>query len=416
VFSKKYGDAFYVRIDRHPQQGRYEQELLEDIQAFGFKPDKVILQRERESRYQEVVDQILEGHKDAVYFCDCSVSDITFRATRGSQMEFLHREEKYPRPCNIASISLFGPENSVLDLAQEAKVAASISHRDHPPENLIDGRTDTFWTSKEVGYLGEILPEITLHWPQLKWLSEIEITYQGFPLRGLEIKTPEHSLAEVSRSGSAYWWSSRKVETLRERIIFPPVFTNTLILSSFRYFFEVKKEYFYDGYCRHRNLRLPLRDRNTTLRIKDVKAWWLPDVAIWFDGAADLCITSLIDDHDFGIELRVRGSDIEPFTLLEGAAAELLGWKIPNYFHTMLCDENSVKYSKFIHSPRAVELTQEFSSAQILSLLARKSGILKEPGSFSLPDLVQACDLRHLQDVRLPILLSYSEMVKELRS
>lgn len=45
LFARKDGGEFLLRIDRHPQQAAFEQGIIEDLLAFGFMPDKIILQR-----------------------------------------------------------------------------------------------------------------------------------------------------------------------------------------------------------------------------------------------------------------------------------------------------------------------------------------------------------------------------------
>lgn len=416
IFARKYGSDFLLRLDRHPAQARYEQEILDDLKSFGFTPDKVILQREREARYNEVVQQILAEHPDKVYFCDCSVQDITFRGAMGARMDFLHREEKYPSPCEITSVKIFGPEDPEVDLVSQAEVRASISNREHPVENLLDGKGSTFWAPKDVGYMGEKEPSLSFRWPHPLWVSGVEITYHSLPLRSLSVRNSPNVLARVEKP-QRYYYAQHKPALLKEHISFAPSRVKQITLDNFDYFAEVKKEYYYDGFCRGRKLKLSLSDSRTTIRIKDEEAWWLPDVAIVFNGSADLCLTSIIDDMDYGIELRVRGEDIRPFELLERQAGSLLGENavIPSYFHCMLCDESLVKYSKFIHSPRAAELLEESTVDQVLSLLAYKSGMLREFEVMPLNELVKACDMSFIRDARLPLLLSYKKIYLALR-
>ena len=402
IVAKKDGSDFYVRVDRHPDQMKYEAEILKDIEAFGFEPDKIILQREREERYKEAMDHILDEHLSSgqVYYCNCSPEDIAFRGSTKGGVRYLHREEKYPSPCDIVRVKAFSDNDPDRELISEADVWASISSRDHAPENVRED-TESFWRPKDEGYLGPCKPELRFHWKTPVWISSVEIETLSYPLCGyslvmggtrIEIKKP-----------NLFYYGAQLGKYIKERICFSPEFTRSLIIYPTHFVHQVKKAYFYDGHCHDRNLSLYLGDKSTTVRTKG-SSWTLPDVAIWFDGQMDLCCTSAIDDMDHGIDVCVRGIDIEPFTLLEGEAAKLIGWKPPNLFHPMLVDEQKVKFSKFINSPRAVDLLSRFSKEQVLSYVARKLGILPfHKEAISLQEIVKMADIDYMEDVRTPV-------------
>lgn len=406
LVARKNGSEFFLRIDRHPDQTKYEQSIIDDLKALGFEPDKIILQRERDARYVVVMDQILKQHLSLgqVYFCDCSVQDITFRAASGkSKPIYMHREEKYPSSCNIARVRIFGPDGDENDLSKKSSVRASLSSRFNLVENILDDDLQTYWAPKDVGYLGSVAPEIIFEWKTPIWVSKLEVTFKGSPLREYEVSVPDYGSVTVSKS-NAYYFASHEPDAITEIVALPPGLTKRLNFTPKRYMHQVKKEYYYDGYCRERKLSLPLYDRSTTLRT--CCDWVIPDVAIFFDGQADLALTSMIDDLDYDIGIRVRGTDIEPFTRLEEEARKLITKKkIPNYFHPMLCDNTTTKFSKFIGSQRAVELLQNHSADKILTYLAKKLGILPyRDDVLSLNELVDATDFDHMEDVRDPII------------
>jgi hypothetical protein len=411
VIAKKDGSEFLVRMDRHPDQIKYESKILEDMAAFGIIPDDIIFTRHREGRYLEVLDQILKTHQRTgqVYFCDCGVHDINYRgAVSPGKMAVLHREEKYPGPCKIKQVKVFNLNDPGKDYIPEAKVGANISNRYHPPENTLDG-TDNYWSSKDVGYLGTDEPELTFYWNKSIWINKVEIIYSGVPLKALTLRAGRGTV-NINK-GCSFYYSPRLPDETTDVFTMAPMFADQLRIKPELYMYEVKKPYFYDRHCKERNIRtLPLATRSTTIRTCYDKEGFLPDAALWFEGQADLILTSIIDDWDYGIDVRVRGIDIQPFSWLEDQAAELVipkedrsnrGGAIPNLFHVMLLDTSFVKFSKFISSPPAVSYLEHKSPIEVLCYIARKLGMLQGSENVgSLDELVEACDLAYLEDNR----------------
>ena len=80
LFAKSNGGLFLLRIedtDKARSEMKYVENILDSLEWLGINPDKeVIYQSDREDRYKEIIDKLLE--KNLAYYCNCTKKELDF--------------------------------------------------------------------------------------------------------------------------------------------------------------------------------------------------------------------------------------------------------------------------------------------------------------------------------------------------
>jgi len=395
-FAKREGGLFFLRLDGQQvseQRKRFGEGIVRDLETFGLIPDKIIWQYQRRGLYQAKIEELISDSR--IYFCDCLPGDI-FERTRFNPeaLKSIIREEKYPGPCEIRQFRVFSAntEELRLDIALGTLATANLEVPGYEANHITDD-SEKIWKAYEVGYTGTKKPSICIDLGKEEWIGAIDIEWGQFAIKSYSIYDGgDHLLARVERPNKFYVTNRSNGPwegAVRDQISFTPVKSRFIKLQVDDTFYEIKKEYCYDGFCRNKDKRLRLNQNRTVLRINTGNAL---DVAIWFNKRPDLCLTSAIDDLEFGITHSIRGIDIEPFTRLEKEAGALIEYQANNLFHGLVIDRGNVKLSKFVESPRATDYLERFTSDEILTRLAFRAGLIFSEKTLELSGLVREID------------------------
>ena len=80
LFAKSNDGLFLLRIedtDKARSEMKYVENILDSLEWLGINPDKeVIYQSDREDRYKEIIDKLLE--KNLAYYCNCTKKELDF--------------------------------------------------------------------------------------------------------------------------------------------------------------------------------------------------------------------------------------------------------------------------------------------------------------------------------------------------
>lgn len=111
------------------------------------------------------------------------------------------------------------------------------------------------------------------------------------------------------------------------------------------------------------------------------------------DGLYAYQLAVSVDDGAMGITHVLRGRDLLSSTAQQIWLIRLLGCEAPQYTHVpMLVDESGFRLSKRQHGITARQLRREgLEPESILSYLAYKGGLIKEPARRSLAELTRLC-------------------------
>jgi len=381
AYAKRAEGLFLLRLDGQKvgdERRRIGDDIIRDLKTFGLRPDRIIWQCDSKGWYRQQIEEVLSDPR--VYFCDCTVGDI-FERTRFDQarLRALIREEKYPGPCEVRQIKVFDANSSETrrDVALWKTVLASTESEGFEARWVTDD-SKNMWKAHEVGDLAGRETHLTIDLGQETWIGAIEVRWNFYPVKSYSIRLPageklvsvrrENKFCILARPKGAYEGA------VVDQLSFTPVKTRFIKFDVEETHYEIKREYCYDGYCRDAQKKLSLRAPRTVLRVQSQDPL---DVAVYFNKLPDLCFTSALDDLEAGITHSIRGSDIEPFSLLEREAGKLIGYEAHNLFHGMVVDHRQVKLSKFINSPPAVEKLESGSSPnEVFTNLARSAGIV----------------------------------------
>lgn len=389
VFAKKHNGTFFLRLDAPNKTGpsiRFEREIEETLRIFGLTPDFVVKQSERRVVYQKVLEDLL-GHPD-IYFCQCSVQDITKRLGKGSEAYFIDRHDKYPLPCTIKRVQILGKDSS-RNLISEAQILASSSAPGFGPDNIVHEVGE--WKPAGPWYYGKTCPFLVFKWPQKVTIQSVEILWSQYPAKSFEILVDDGSVAQLNRTNSYCWHPpGLNYKTMKDVVSFGLKETKTLAIVPTDFMRVVQQEYVYDRYCREKNLKLDLHSPQTFVRQKCEN---FLDVVLWNgeERKVDLSLRSAIDDKKFGTTHSIRGLDIEVFSRLENKCGSLIDYQPHNEFHGLILKPNKYKFAKSTGG-RDVNtyLDQGASVDQILSCLAWKTGLTTEHRRMALDDLIHA--------------------------
>lgn len=163
------------------------------------------------------------------------------------------------------------------------------------------------------------------------------------------------------------------------------------------------KEGVYSGRCRHKQIPLNTPGVNLRIRTDDrtikVNTWngtqlnttlhpSMKDFVVRKkDGMAAYQLASLADDMHFGVDLIVRGTDLWPSTLAQLYLADVLEeetFQHTGFFHhALITNSNGEKLSKSA-GDTSIRFWREkgYAGQAVLSMLARHSGLEKEPASW----------------------------------
>lgn len=389
VFAKKHEGTFFLRLDAPHKTGptiRFEREIEETLRAFGLAPDFVVKQTARRNIYKKQLEDLL-SHPD-VYFCQCSNQDITKRLSEGSKAYFIDRYDKYPLPCTIKQVQIFGKDSS-QSLISKAQILASASGSGFGPDNVVYEAGK--WKPFGPWYYGKTYPVLAFKWLQKVAIQGLEIIWSQYPAKSFEILVDDGPVAQLNRT-SRYCWHSPKLDwkVIRDVISFGLRETKTLTIVPTDFMRVVQREYVYDRYCRDKNLSLDLHSSHMFVRQKCEN---FPDVVLWNgeERKVDLAFRSAIDDKEFGTTHSIRGLDIEVFSRLENKCSSLINYQPHNEFHGLILKPDKYKFAKSTggHDVNTY-LNQGASADQILSCLAWKTGLMAERKTMTLDNLVNA--------------------------
>lgn len=411
IVAKQDSGTFLLRLDGiklSPVREAYQKSLEESLRKFGLIPDQIIKQSDRRKLYQSKMTELLK--QDGVYFCDCKTFDISCRASMGSPVKILQRDEKYPPPSKIVQIKLLDKGNK--DLVSLSTVFATVENDQDYIENITNSNSKLFWQPFNPGYFGSVKPVVMFKFPKALWIQSVEITYKDYPWRAWSIydgyKGKNKNIAKIERP-SSFCYDPDHLSGFCDRISFAPVLCDSLYITPEKYMIDVRPEYVYDGYCRNRNLNLDLDSRGTVVRgVSDNPL----DTVFWIYQVADLSFTSAIDDQEFGITHSIRGEDIRSFTFLEAQAARRIGYKPQNYIHGEILNTQMYKYSKFAESPAAREYLKEVDADAILSYLAYRAGLIPELKQLTLKEIVKQSKI-DWSELQNNIIIDETVMIEE---
>lgn len=376
-------------IKLSPIRKAYQKSLEEDLIKFGLIPDFVVKQSDRRELYQSRMLELLK--QDGVYYCDCKASDINYRAAMNSKMTVLQRNEKYPSPSKVVQIKVLDCKNK--DLVPLSEVSATVENGQDHIKNIMNSNQGKFWQPFDPGYFGKIKPVIIFNFSEPQWVQSVEVTFKNYPWRAWSIHAERDgqriNIARIEKwHRFCYDSNSSYAPGFRDQISFAPVLCDVLYVLPIQYMIDVRPEYVYDGYCRDRNLKLDLDDRNTVVRGVSVFLDF-PDTVYWIYQVADLSFTSAIDDQEFEVTHSIRGEDIRSFTFLEQQAARRIRYEPCNYIHGEILNTQQYKFSKFAESPAACKYLEEVDADAILSYLAFRAGLIPKLTKLLLCDLVK---------------------------
>lgn len=396
IFAKQHNGTFFLRLDGIKLTGQrisLQKYFVEDLEAFGLIPDFVVKQSDRRDLYKQRMKELLR--RDDVYFCDCSAMDITKRASEGSDVKIMSRDEKYPAPSAVVQIRILDEKKQ--NVIHKAKVSANLSTAHDPISHVLDSEPCRFWQPYDVGYFGTETPIIRILFEEKTFVQHVSIVFKDYPWRKWKVYADKREIACVSKqekfcyhpAGGDFPYSPG----FEDSVSFAPVECWEILIIPSKYMRTVRREYCYDGFCRNRNLKLDLDKPETVVRT--VSALHLPDTVLWIYSVADLALSSAIDDREFRVTHTFRGYDIEPFTLLEAEAGKLINYVPNNVMHGEILDQEYYKFSKFRESRPAVEFLKNRSAEEILTQLAYEAGLIESAGPVgSLGQLVKKAEFR----------------------
>lgn len=145
----------------------------------------------------------------------------------------------------------------------------------------------------------------------------------------------------------------------------------------------------YPGTCEHKNI--PLVKKDVSWRLRTGAALLPPSMKDFVirkkDGFPSYQLTSVVDDHYFGIDLVVRGEDLRPSTLAQTWLAQLLpGNPLSDtrfVHHALLSEPSGQKLSKSAGAQSVQFLRKEGEKpGDIYSLIATMLGAAGPAGNF----------------------------------
>jgi len=395
IWAKQNKGTFFLRLDGIKLTGErvsLQNYFLEDLIAFGITPDFVVKQSDRRELYRQKMVELLD--RPDVYFCDCSAADITRRASEGSPVRIMSRDEKYPAPSAIVQIKVFNfNKQNVLNTVPGTSISANLSTTRDPIENVLNKDPSEYWQPYDVGYFGDETPIIRIAFEEKTWVQHVTIIYKDYPWREWKVMADKQEVARVIKPnkfcyhpvGGDFPYAS----DFEDSVSFAPVECEELLIIPIKYMRTVRREYCYDGFCRNRHIPYLDLDKPETVVRTIAHNLEIPDTVLWIYSVADLALTSAIDDQEFRVTHTFRGYDIEPFTLLEAEAGKLINYVPNNIMHGEILDSDYYKFSKFRNSVPAVEYLKCKTPDQILSYLANRAGLIPSDKVLSLKRLVE---------------------------
>lgn len=374
AYAKRNNGIVFLRLDAPYKTGpaiRFEREIEDALRLFGLVPDFVVKQTDRLSVYREQLEKVLD-HPD-VYYCQCSNVDITKRFDSGAEGVIIGRGDKYPPPCSIKQVQIFGPDSNT-NIAQKSKVSASVTAPGgFEPENVLSNKD--IWKPFNPWYYGNEVPSITLSWAKPMLIERIGIQWTRIPPKCVSIFI------------DGALWAGGKGS--KEIVLAEPKRGSKLTIVPSAFAKIIQREYAYDNHCRDRKLKLPLDRPDTFVRRRCDS---FVDVLLWNgeERKVDLAFRSAIDDKEFGTTHKIRGVDINVFMELEKCCAELIDHKFENIRHGLILHPNMYKYAK---STAAKDIRHYIEKGltpnEVLSKLAWKTGLIKKREVFLLKELVE---------------------------
>jgi glutamyl/glutaminyl-tRNA synthetase len=390
IYAKKNGGTFFLRLDGIKLTGErisLQNYFLEDLKAFGLTPDFVVKQSDRREIYKSKMIDLLR--RDDVYFCDCSAAEITKRASEGSAVNIMSRDEKYPAPSDVVRIRVL--DHHKHDVMGAAHLSANLETKLGSIQHVLSERPEEYWRPYDVGYFGTETPIVRVAFGEPTYVQNVNITFKSYPWREWKVLADKKEVARVVKQvkycyhpdGGDFPYASEFEDTFS----FAPVRCMELLIMPIKYMRTVRREYCYDGFCRNRNLKLDLDRPETVVRTVTDKLG-IPDTVLWIKSVGDLAFTSAMDDQEYRVTHTFRGYDIEPFTLLEAEAGKLINYVPNNVLHGEVLDQEGYKYSKFRDSTPAVNYLEYLEPDKILTYLANKAGLIDVTKTLSLDQIV----------------------------
>lgn len=379
AWAHKSSGEFFVRFDgvqRSKQREEFGYSILRDLEFFGLIPDGVIWQWDRRDIYMNELMRLLDS--PSTYVCDCTEGEIFDRISEHPEnFKVLHREEKYPGQCAIKTVVVTeaGKQPGIVKLAG---ARAYMSSRDTSPDAVLDF-TGSVWKPVDVGYLGYDSPGIWVDFEEPSWVTGATVYWDYLPPVAVRYYVDEKSCMTITRD-SRYWYYNRtngpyQGVSQAETITFPPIYGRSFGIVIGETLKQVRKEYFYDGYCRDKGKKFDKAASKTVVRIMGNDDAPL-DVAIYYGKNPNLVLNSAYDEKAMGITDVIRGWDIEEFSQMEALPAGLLEYRPNQHFHSMITDENYVKLSKFVGSPPARNYVKDGNTLEVLNALCSQTGIV----------------------------------------
>lgn len=426
LYARKHQGRFNVRIDGHLIKGQRildRESILNDLRTFGLEWDELILQSDRLQEHKDAFRDLVASNPESFYECDCTINDIAQRNLFSRKdMYLLTRNEKYPRPCSLIRLELFDAHGK--EIAKNQKISASSSSVDTSPDVLLTDQGDysKFWKNIDIGHMQS--PEKTaleIELDEAHSISSVQFTFRDYPFLDYQVYVWQDGwkcVARVNKPVEFFVEPRPSVPYLinyPERINFAPVLTNKVKIVITRLPLPLDRPYHYDYHCKALNKKLDWTDKKTVVRahfrpqtirgyLNFVTEERIPDkvvridTAAWFDGKPDLVFSSPYDDKKMGATHLIRGSDIYPFFFMESMLTSLLDYRPKLFFHSMVVDKSSLKYSKFVKStPLSQYLSPVITPGKIIGYLAWKGGIVPEyPGEVELSDLLASFNLQNI--------------------
>lgn len=387
IYAKQNNGTFFLRLDGIKLTGSrvsLQNYFVEDLKALGIIPDFVVKQSDRRELYWHTMKGLLR--RNDVYFCDCSAMDITRRASKGSDIRIMSRDEKYPAPSGVVKIEVLNENKqnliSGIEFLHPAKISANLSTVHDPIENVLHSDLRKFWQPYDIGYFGTETPVIRIAFEEETFVQYVGVTFKSYPWQEWKILADKKEVARVVKTnkfcyhptGGDFPYSME----YKDSVSFAPVECKEILIIPLKYMRTVRREYGYDGFCRNRNLNLDLDTLETVVRTV-ASNLGIPDTVLWIYGVADLSLTSAIDDQEFRVTHCFRGYDIEPFTLLEKEAAKLINFVPNSIMHGEVLDQEHYKFSKFRESTSVIEYLKNTGVAQLLTYVAQRIGLIPVP-------------------------------------
>lgn len=343
--------------------------ILEDLEVFGIKPNKIIWQHEKRQKYIDIAKGLAKDPR--TYFCNCREYEIWIRwLSQPEKLRGIVRLEKYPSYCNLKHLTVLGGDTG-NDITHCFKWFGPNYDNEYPLANVFE-MGDSYWTPFPHGYYGDRKVVLIGKSPRGIQVNGVTLGWLDFPVGSVKVKCGNRVVAKCSHNFpivSSFTQDTAFPSGRTQQLVFPNMLTREVRIEISKPPLRILREYQYDGFCRDRKSQLDFSHPRTVLRVRETPH---VDVAIWFNGMPDLCLTSAIDDRDEEVVASIRGEDIRPFSWLEEGTAGLLGYKPNNIFHPVLVDDHTIKYSKFVNSPRVTDLMAKhnLSPERVLGFMA----------------------------------------------